>query len=147
LLVALDHLLGTSLGVSRIVARIPAGPSLAQQVPALVERDLDVLQSIELGVRQGLAGVRALERVFLVGQLTDAVHDVDVVHDRSSQLSNGSRGRPRIRSPIWLRLISDVPPAIDMARCISVSVPEIIPAPSRNAPSSPASAARMAAAS
>ena len=40
-------------------------------------------------------------------------------------LISGSRGRPRMRSPIWLRLISDVPPAIDMARCISTSVPVI----------------------
>ena len=36
-------------------------------------------------------------------------------------LISGSRGRPRMRSPIWLRLISDVPPAIDMARCHSTS--------------------------
>lgn len=34
-------------------------------------------------------------------------------------LISGSRGRPRMRSPIWLRLISDVPPAIDSARCTS----------------------------
>jgi hypothetical protein len=30
------------------------------------------------------------------------------------QLTSGSRGRPRIRSPIWFRLISEVPPAIDI---------------------------------
>ena len=36
-----------------------------------------------------------------------------------------------MRSPIWFRLISDVPPAIDMARCMSVSVPDMAPAPSR----------------
>ena len=42
-----------------------------------------------------------------------------------------------MRSPIWLRLISDVPPAIDMARCISTSIPLIAPAPSRKALSGP----------
>ena len=32
------------------------------------------------------------------------------------QLIRGSRGRPRMRSPIWLRVISDVPPAMERAR-------------------------------
>ena len=27
---------------------------------------------------------------------------------------SGSRGRPRMRSPIWLRLISDVPPVLEV---------------------------------
>src|SRR5205823_6664161 len=38
-------------------------------------------------------------------------------------LISGSRGRPRMRSPIWLRLISDVPPAIDIARCMNTIAP------------------------
>ena len=44
-----------------------------------------------------------------------------------------------MRSPIWLRLISDVPPAMDMARCMSTSIPPMAPGPSRKAPSGPAS--------
>ena len=59
----------------------------------------------------------------------------------------GSRGRPSIRSAIWFRLISDVPPAIDMARFISTSVAAIAPPPSRNAASGPASSAMIAAVS
>ena len=31
-------------------------------------------------------------------------------------LISGSRGSPRMRSAIWFRVISDVPPAMDMAR-------------------------------
>ena len=34
---------------------------------------------------------------------------------RASYLISGSRGSPRMRSAIWLRVISDVPPAIDIA--------------------------------
>ena len=49
---------------------------------------------------------------------------------RGDQLMSGSRGSPRMRSPIWLRLISDVPPAIDMPRCMSTMVEVIAPAPS-----------------
>ena len=44
----------------------------------------------------------------------------------------GSLGSPRMRSPIWLRLISDVPPAIDMARFASTSVAAIAPGPEGN---------------
>ena len=49
---------------------------------------------------------------------------------RVRYLISGSRGSPRMRSPIWLRLISDVPPAIDMPRCISTSRLLMPPAPS-----------------
>src|SRR5204863_3493309 len=61
-------------------------------------------------------------------------------------LSGGSGGRPRMRSPIWLRLISDVPPAMDMARCMRTSVLLIIASPSMNAVSGPLSSASTAAA-
>ena len=49
---------------------------------------------------------------------------------RRPQLIRGSRGSPRMRSPIWLRLISDVPPAIDMPLCISTIMAVIAPSPS-----------------
>ena len=62
-------------------------------------------------------------------------------------MMSGSRGRPSIRSAIWFRLISDVPPAIDRARFISIRVAPIAPSPSRNAASGPASSAMIAAVS
>src|SRR5229473_143645 len=65
----------------------------------------------------------------------------------TSYLMSGSRGSPRIRSAIWFRLISDVPPAIDMARFISMSIAPTAPLPSRNAASGPASSAMIAAVS
>src|ERR671910_2984822 len=54
-----------------------------------------------------------------------------VGHGSPPYLMSGSRGRPRIRSPIWLRLISDVPPAIDMPRCMRTSALLMAPGPSR----------------
>src|SRR5207245_6022994 len=56
-----------------------------------------------------------------------------------THLMRGSRGSPRMRSPIWLRLISEVPPANDMPRCMSTSLLLIPPGPSMNAPSGPLS--------
>src|SRR5690606_15502341 len=59
-------------------------------------------------------------------------------------LMSGSRGRPRIRSPIWLRLISLVPPAIDMPRCMR-SMRLLRPAtPSMKGASGPCSLVAMA---
>ena len=58
---------------------------------------------------------------------------------RRRYLISGSRGRPRMRSPIWLRLISEVPPAIDMARCMSTRMPVMAPGPSMKAASGPVS--------
>ena len=68
-------------------------------------------------------------------------------HLRTGYFNNGSRGRPRMRSPIWLRLISEVPPAIDMPRCISTSRLLMPPGPSMNNESGPLSSVMMAAAS
>src|SRR5258708_19473608 len=44
-------------------------------------------------------------------------------------LISGSRGRPRIRSPIWFRLISDVPPPIDITPRPTGSNPPSAPGP------------------
>ena len=52
-----------------------------------------------------------------------------------------------MRSPIWLRVISDVPPAIESARLPRPSMAAGAPGPSVKAASGPDSAARMAASS
>ena len=43
-------------------------------------------------------------------------HQLEPASTRDSHFKSGSRGRPRIRSPIWFRVISEVPPAIVRAR-------------------------------
>src|SRR2546421_1483790 len=73
LLIALHDTFGSHDDIVGVAARGPAGPSLAQQVPALVERDLDVAQPLDLGVGQPVAGMRALQAVLFVGQLPDAL--------------------------------------------------------------------------
>ena len=62
----------------------------------------------------------------------------------SSLVDERVAGRPRMRSPIWLRLISEVPPAIDMPRCMSTMLLLMPAAPSMNAASGPFSSVRMA---
>jgi hypothetical protein len=54
--------------------------ALAEQVPALVQGDLDLTQPFDLLGRDLLAGVRSLERVLLFGQVSDPLHDLAVVH-------------------------------------------------------------------
>lgn len=76
-----------------------------------------------------------------------AVREADETDAAERQFTKGSRGSPRIRSPIWLRLISEVPPAIDMPRCHRTRDPAIAPLPSRNMASEPASSVAIAAAS
>src|ERR1039458_7653536 len=57
----------------------------------------------------------------------------------------GSLGNPRMRSPIWLRVISDVPPAIDSALLPRLENAAEAPGPSVKTTSGPARAARMGA--
>jgi hypothetical protein len=78
LLVALDDVGWSSGGVVGICAGVASGASLSKEVPALVEGDLDVLQSCRLIV--GPFGAGALEVVFFIDELVDAVEDLGVVH-------------------------------------------------------------------
>ncbi len=79
--VALDHRLGTDLGVIRVLPAGTAGPALAEQVPALVERNLDLAQSRLLVLGQPLADVTSLEAMLFVYELIDALHHLGIVHD------------------------------------------------------------------
>ena len=78
--VALDRAFRPHLGGVGILAGGTAGPALAEQVPALVEGDLDGLQTRVVVVAEAGPGLRPLEAVLLVGQLTDVSHDLDVIH-------------------------------------------------------------------
>src|SRR5690606_22261565 len=60
--------------------RRPPGPALPQQVPALVERHLDLPQPLGGRLVGPVGGERALERVLLLHQRADPPDDVVVVH-------------------------------------------------------------------
>ena len=65
----------------RVLAELPAGPPLPQQVPALVQRLLGGAQSLTLFLAGQLAGRElTTELMFGVDQLVDVSHDLLVVH-------------------------------------------------------------------
>ena len=69
-----------AFGVVGVEPELPLCPALAQQVPAAVERDLDLLQP---GVVAGLelAVALALEQVLLFGnELVDLAQNLAVIH-------------------------------------------------------------------
>jgi Regulator of chromosome condensation (RCC1) repeat len=63
-----------------VLAGVAAGPALAQQVPALVELDLDLVEAGLLVLVEAFAAGLALEGVLLFDQGTDTVEDLPVVH-------------------------------------------------------------------
>src|SRR5262245_36489233 len=85
LLVALDDVLRADVGLVGILAELAQRPTLAQQVPALVELDLDRVQSVLIGVRQHFL---AVERVLLLHERFDVMANRQVnlflVHVESS---------------------------------------------------------------
>jgi hypothetical protein len=76
LLVALHDLFGSHCSLIRIFSCVTSGPALAEEVPALVERDLDGAEALKFGVREGLAGVGPFELVLFAGEVVDVSHDV-----------------------------------------------------------------------
>src|SRR5919112_176079 len=90
--VPLDRALGADGGAVGVLAGVAAGPALTQQVPALVEGDLDLVEAGLLGLVEALADGLALEGVLLLDQGADAVHDLLVVHGAHSTASAGGRG-------------------------------------------------------
>jgi hypothetical protein len=67
-----------------VLAGVAAGAALAEEVPALVELDLDLVEAGLLLVVEAFAGGLALEGVLLLDQGADAVQDLLVVHPGSS---------------------------------------------------------------
>jgi hypothetical protein len=81
--VALDRAFGADGGGVGVLAGVAAGAALAQQVPALVEGDLDLVEAGLLGLVEAVAGGLALEGVLLLDQGADAAEDLPVVHGAS----------------------------------------------------------------
>src|SRR4029453_15049034 len=105
---ALDGAGIADLGIGLVLAELPPGPSLAQQVPALVELDLDARELGVLDLRRDVAGTDPpAQLVLLLDQTLDAALDVLVAHavtvgaaesaSVSVSASASMRGRPRER--------------------------------------------------
>src|SRR5215210_1241327 len=85
LLVALHHLRPSDVGCARVATGFVQGPALAQQVPALVERDLQLFEAPSVSVAP-LAGRLPLPELVLLGdELLNGSVDPRIVH-RSSLL-------------------------------------------------------------
>jgi hypothetical protein len=80
LLVALDDLGIAHVGRLGVVPGLPERPALAEQVPALVETDLDRLEPAVLALVQAPAGTAFIELLLLGNELLDAIVDLFVFH-------------------------------------------------------------------
>src|SRR5262245_16998299 len=65
--VALDGALVPDGGLVRVLTGVAAGPSLVEQVPALVERHLELGEPLAVGIRR-LAAPLALEQLVLLAR-------------------------------------------------------------------------------
>jgi hypothetical protein len=80
LLVALDDLGWTNIGIIRIQACIPTRPPLTQQIPTLVERDLELAKVGDVFLGRRGSSVSSLQRMLVLNKLADPVNDLDLVH-------------------------------------------------------------------
>src|SRR5512133_2040956 len=94
--VALDRAPGPDPGAVGVLAGVPAGPALAQEVPALVELDLELAQPGLLALVEPVPGGLALQAVLLLDQRADTVQHLLVVH---WGLLRSATGQPRRRGP------------------------------------------------
>src|ERR671932_2314137 len=91
LLVALHDLGIADVRRARVEARLAERAALAEQVPALVEADLDRLEPAVLGLAQAAFRAALVELVLLGYELLDALVDPFVCHVTSSR-APGTRG-------------------------------------------------------
>jgi hypothetical protein len=78
--VTLDRALRADVGGVGVLAGVAAGSALAEEVPALVELDFDLVEAGLLVVVEAFAGGLAFEDVLLLDEGADAVEDLLVVH-------------------------------------------------------------------
>jgi hypothetical protein len=78
--VSLDGVRVADTGVVGIQPRLSAGAALVEQIPALIERYLEGLEALTLGLRSFPSALAFPELVLLVGQLVDAVDDWLIPH-------------------------------------------------------------------
>src|SRR5206468_4635297 len=79
--VAFDRFLVANVRAVRVETRRAPRPSLTQQVPALVQRDLEPAESRPVGVGHLPVRFALEELVLLARKLVDASEDFLIVHD------------------------------------------------------------------
>jgi hypothetical protein len=77
-LIVLDHVGAARLGRVRVLAGVAASPTLAQEVPKLVELDFEVLEATSTGFVEAVAGMLPLEAVLLLYQLVYAADEFGI---------------------------------------------------------------------
>ena len=80
LLVVLYHLARAHVGGAGILAGVSARPPLPQKIPALIEPNFDLADSIPIGIGQARGGMFALQLVFLGYKVVDLIDDLVVLH-------------------------------------------------------------------
>jgi hypothetical protein len=94
LVVALDGSGGPNFGRIRVLTGIASGPALAQQIPALIELDLEGFQPGRFGVVEAGVGVGPLEVMLFLDEPVDRAQDRFVIHWSESVLPPaGKAGR------------------------------------------------------
>src|SRR3989441_6515051 len=93
--VSLDGLLVSDACFVRVESRRPPRPSLAKQVPALVQRDLEPPEPLTLGVGHLPMRFTLEQLVLLACKLVDPAEDLVNVHNASPPSSRNHRLRPR----------------------------------------------------
>src|SRR3970040_1070779 len=87
LLVTLDGVLVTHLGLVGIHPEVGQRPSLIEEIPALVELELDLLETVPVGVVQRGLVMKPPESMLFVYQLSDAGEELGICcHARRSPL-------------------------------------------------------------
>ncbi len=70
------------MSVGRVLSGVAPGPSLTEEVPALIQLDFDVAHPLALLVRELPLAMVALQAVLFGYQLVDLLGDLCVVHAR-----------------------------------------------------------------
>src|SRR5436853_2775084 len=95
LLVSLHHALVAHGRVGRVLTGVLARPALAQEVPALVETDLELAQPLSVLVaHRARARGMGTEPVLLLDQLVDPADHVVIVHVASMPRGQASASSP-----------------------------------------------------
>jgi hypothetical protein len=80
LLVVLDYVRGTDRRLIGVLAEIAAGSALAQKIPALVQRDFELVHALVVRVCELVLLIELEEAVLLIDELADTTKDFLILH-------------------------------------------------------------------
>jgi hypothetical protein len=78
LLVSLHHVGAADLGVRGVLAGVPSSPALAEEIPALIELDLELLKTGPARLVEPLAGMVPFQAVFFLDEGVDPLDQFGV---------------------------------------------------------------------